>query len=518
MTGFVKTLPAQENPMFPTLTVSRAHSAKLFVYVLLVALSGPERSSAQIMPPTLRAFAGIDTLPAAQARATFRQTAAVARGRRDTIQDQLNRIGNITDAQQAVQAMRDDVTRLLERVEDAQTRINQNTGTLNYLISTIIPQQVGDSTRLEQSIASVEASLAVLGPQSEGSDPNEAQRVPLARERDALRGQLQDANARLTSSRGEATGLSGTNTALAAERDNLRREATVKGQVVTLLQNQQLPQALEALRLQLNARTSEITEAERNAQNATAQITATLGKIRSGLRPVRDSEEAAAFYGEPNDLTAGRSAQLSLGTNGNGSVTADIARAFAGPVRLLLSGVVARKEDDTPDDGTEPGAEAAPPADPSDVRRFFAGGGNMVFSAAYPAWAWVPSRRATFVVEALGKWGFDVPGNDTTGGLVKRTSMNLDLGADAYFSWGLDTTDIFRFFGFGRAGWVLGTDPFYNGLGLADDQDPFIYTQFIGGLEIRNTMRLVFTHDSGPGPLADDWRFTVQLTPPAQVR
>lgn len=224
--------------------------------------------------------------------------------------------------------------------------------------------------------------------------------------------------------------------------------------------------------------------------------------------PLRSQRDAESFYGQ-DQLSLGRSAILSLGEHGNGSVTAELGSVVVSPVRLSLYTVVARVEEVRRED--TPASNEIDDPDSSSIARFFAGGGTTVISAVAPFFY----RRwggANVIAQFHPKWAADVPPYGIVDVPFSTTSNNLDTGLELYASF--LQSGRFQAFGFYRGALVYGSDLFYRQVGFSGD-DAFGYHQVVAGLEFTGVARLLATGSFGPGDLERGWRLTLQFSRPS---
>lgn len=147
--------------------------------------------------------------------------------------------------------------------------------------------------------------------------------------------------------------------------------------------------------------------------------------------------------------------------------------------RLGFSALVASSQ--TPPSGT-----AAETNQETAAQRFFAGGGNAVLTVAYPLlYFQAGSEVATYAALLLyPKLGADLP---ALGGPPKTVPLNLDTALELQGRLDRSNASLGLFASL-RAGWVVGNDQFYDGLGVA--RRSFGFSSGIAGISLGHTLQI----------------------------
>ncbi len=205
--------------------------------------------------------------------------------------------------------------------------------------------------------------------------------------------------------------------------------------------------------------------------------------------PLRDGDTAKQFYDVDKLSTLG--AVTLSGYDDRGSIYAELIADRYWAVRLAFSSVIAT--------GDSPSGASSDPnqqtgSEKEAAQRFFAGGGNAVFTATWPLFFFAPTQKDfdtfKFVVYAMPKVGADFP---TLGTSNDKFAANADLGGEAHVLWS-SAERLYTLFGEARLGWVAGTKEFAQAGGF---RQRFWFGQYSAGVILKSTVRLAIE-----GPLA----------------
>jgi hypothetical protein len=126
--------------------------------LLLMLTSGAARVEGQIMPPNLRAYAGIDTTTARENAVRQRELAEEFEAKARGLEEQARVLANNAGIQEARGTISREIARQQELRASAETQLNQNRGGIQVL-ERQVQGLVTDSLQLEGTISELRRLL-----------------------------------------------------------------------------------------------------------------------------------------------------------------------------------------------------------------------------------------------------------------------------------------------------------------------------------------------------------------------
>jgi hypothetical protein len=466
--------------------------------VTLWTLAATAKLEGQLLPPSFRPFLNARAQELRQQANSIQQRAAFLESRRSALLAEASSLGAET-VQSTKEKYERDIAVHDRQVTDLTNTANQLLGAVRELNNALRARET-ELRGLEESLRTAQAELATLNEDEQSRSMREGIQGHIKQ----LGESISAAQQAIEEIQNNINARNREKEAAEQEASRNRSEAETKRAVLRDIINGLLIQGRDRLLAEARIVAGQVGSLTDEVRHLDEAITAETQQLRRWWLPARTEAEAEIFFGQEADkITGGRTGYLSFGKEANtGSATVELASLLFGPVRITATGVMAHANDTL---STQPDSASASDeeANTSDINRFFAGGGNLVFSGAFPL---LGGRFGALsgTVQLLGKVGIDTPGNSAEG-YFDDTPANFDGGLDAYFSFG---NDLVQLFGFGRVGWVTGTSAFSDQVG----KGRFSYAQGVAGGEIFNLVRVLVSSAQGPGFLAQKPRLTVQFT------
>lgn len=235
---------------------------------------------------------------------------------------------------------------------------------------------------------------------------------------------------------------------------------------------------------------------EQAAKGQEAQDEALRAQAQRSWLPVRSRTEAMRFYGEDGRSVL-RSVVLALGEgviprSANGEVVSD----YAGPVRVGVGVVIAK---------SGAAADSTRSRDAA-LKRFYAGGGNLVMHTTLPL-LFDRSHYHSLTVQTLAKVALDAPGSGRATE-AEAVPTNLDLGVEAYATLNTFASRI-KAFALLRSAVAVGNAAFHRN--LERDPGPLPYLQLTFGTEVASLAKILLSGARAADGMGQEMAVTVQL-------
>lgn len=179
-------------------------------------------------------------------------------------------------------------------------------------------------------------------------------------------------------------------------------------------------------------------------------------------------EEKAECFFQQTRLSLVRAVRTSIG-NDQVSIANELLGDVQGPLRISFGNVLSDYDEEDAPEGNEA------------LESFFAAGGNAFINFSYPMMDLNPRGYARLTLYALPRVGFTLP---ELGSELEDPTWNVDLAIEPHL-WLFKSEDTFQFFVQLRAGYVLGADRFYEGIGMEDDGG-FYFGQWAAGVLLKD--------------------------------